>query len=38
MISKILFNSETILIFSEWKVARGQGQESESEGYKMRAS
>lgn len=36
MISKILLNSETIPVFSEWKKARGQGQESESKGYKMR--
>lgn len=36
MISKILLNSETIPVFSEWKKARGQGKNQESKGYKMR--
>lgn len=38
MISKILFHSKIILIFSEWKKARGKGQEAESKGYQMKAS
>lgn len=37
IIPKILSNFETILIFSEWQMARWQGQESESKGYQMKS-